>query len=348
MSIFKTKVDPGVWQTFVAMSLIYFVFMMIGAMGYRIPPLGWRPESWQPPTTNGSLMITTRNVALENAHKTPQFWLIWAVLCLNVAAGIGIIGAASPMLQETFGGRLFGRPEVGFAHFTDAQKAIAATVGAAFVGLFSLFNIAGRFFWASLSDYIGRKSTYVAFFVLGFICYALTPSLAAAGSLGLFVVAFCIIASMYGGGFATIPAYLADMFGTRYVGAIHGRLLTAWSTAGIFGPVIVNYFHDTRKAAGVPVNELYYLIMYILAALLVLGFIANWLIRPVDPRWYMTDSELDVARARTAKGATIDGGSFGIGRGGLDANAALAWAVVLIPIAWGVWLVVSKLGVLFQ
>jgi hypothetical protein len=153
---------------------------------------------------------------------------------------------------------------------------------------------------------------------------------------------------MYGGGFATIPAYLADMFGTQYVGAIHGRLLTAWSTAGILGPVIVNYFHDTRKAAGVPVNELYYLIMYILAALLLLGFIANWLIRPVDSKWYMSDSELDVARARSAKGAVIDSGSFGIGRGGLDGNAALAWAVVLIPITWGVWLVVSKLGVLFQ
>ena len=200
---------------------------------------------------NSNAMITTGNVDLKDAHKTLQFWLIWAVLCLNVSAGIGIIGAASPMLQETFGGRLFGDPSVGFGQFSDAQKAQAALVGAAFVGLFSLFNIAGRFFWASLSDTIGRKLTYFTFFTLGFLCYAAAPTLATLGMLGLFAAAFCLIASMYGGGFATIPAYLADIFGTQYVGAIHGRLLTAWSTAGIVGPVIVNYMHDTRKAAGI-------------------------------------------------------------------------------------------------
>ena len=134
--------------------------------------------------------------------------------------------------------------------FSDAQKAQAALVGAAFVGLFSLFNIAGRFFWASLSDKIGRKATYFTFFTLGFLCYAAAPTLATLGMLGVFAAAFCLIASMYGGGFATIPAYLADIFGTQYVGAIHGRLLTAWSTAGIVGPVIVNYMHDNRVAAG--------------------------------------------------------------------------------------------------
>ena len=194
-------------------------------------------------------MITTGNVDLKDAHKTLQFWLIWAVLCLNVSAGIGIIGAASPMLQETFGGRLFGDPSVGFAQFSHAQKAQAALVGAAFVGLFSLFNIAGRFFWASLSDSLGRKRTYFTFFTLGFLCYGASPTLATLGMLGLFAAAFCLIASMYGGGFATVPAYLADIFGTQYVGSIHGRLLTAWSTAGIVGPVFVNYMHDTRKAA---------------------------------------------------------------------------------------------------
>src|SRR5512144_1938070 len=231
-------------------------------------------------------MITTGNVALKDAHKTLQFWLIWAVLCLNVSAGIGIIGAASPMLQETFGGRLFGDPSVGFGQFSDAQKAQAALVGAAFVGLFSLFNIAGRFFWASLSDKIGRKLTYFTFFTLGFLCYAAAPSLATLGMLGLFAAAFCLIASMYGGGFATIPAYLADIFGTQYVGAIHGRLLTAWSTAGIVGPVVVNYIRQAQIDAGVPREQVYDFTLYILAGMLALGFLCNLAVKPLAQLWF--------------------------------------------------------------
>src|SRR4029434_4738558 len=218
---------------------IYVVFMMGGAFGYRLPPAGWKPQGWMPPV-NSNAMITTGNVDLKNAHRTLQFWLIWAVLCLNVSAGIGIIGAASPMLQETFGGRLFGDPSVGFGQFSDAQKAQAALVGAAFVGLFSLFTIAGRFLWASLSDKIGRKLTYFTFFTLGFICYAAAPTLATLGMLRLFAAAFCLIASMYGGGFATIPAYLADIFGTQYVGAIHGRVLNAWFYPRILCAVLVD------------------------------------------------------------------------------------------------------------
>ena len=253
MNHYATPTSVGVWETFVTMGVIYFAFMLGGAFGYRLPPTGWKPEGWTPPAS-AKAMITSGHVHLRDAHKTTQFWLIWAVLCLNVSAGIGIIGAAAPMLQETFGGRLFGDPSVGFANFTDDQKAKAALVGAAFVGLFSLFNIAGRFFWASLSDKIGRKVTYFIFFTLGFICYASAPTLATLGLLGLFAAAFCLIASMYGGGFATIPAYLADIFGTQFVGAIHGRLLTAWSTAGIVGPVIVNYMHELtqsrRRASG--------------------------------------------------------------------------------------------------
>ena len=346
MAIFKGPGQVGVWQTFIAMAAIYFVLMMIGALSYRVPPAGWRPEGWTPPPENASSMISQHNVALADAHKTPQFWFIWAVLCLNVSAGIGIIGAASPMLQETFGGKLFGHPEVGFAQFTDAQKVSAAAVGTAFVGLFSLFNIAGRFFWASLSDRIGRKMTYFIFFALGLICYAIIPTFAASGSLGLWVAAFCVIASMYGGGFATIPAYLADMFGTQYVGAIHGRLLTAWSVAGIVGPVIVNYFHDGYKASGVAFPHIYDTIMYMLAALLVLGFIANWMISPVESRWQM--SETDMAKSKAKAGTAVAGGTFGIDRGRLDGETGLAWLVVLLPIAWGVWIVVSKLAVLFQ
>jgi MFS family permease len=300
MSYFATPTSVGVWETFVAMAAIYFIFMMGGAFGYRLPPTGWKPLDWTPPAS-AKAMITTGHVHLKDAHKTVQFWLIWAVLCLNVSAGIGVIGAASPMLQETFGGRLFGDPSVGFADFTDDQKASAALVGAAFVGLFSLFNIAGRFFWASLSDHIGRKPTYFLFFTLGFICYAAAPTLATLGMLALFAAAFCLIASMYGGGFATIPAYLADIFGTQFVGAIHGRLLTAWSTAGIVGPVIVNYMHDARKAEGVAPDQIYHPIFYVLAGLLVAGFIANLLIRPLHKKWFMKAEEVEALQTKSAR-----------------------------------------------
>ena len=337
MNFFKTSNSVGVWQTFVVMGVIYFVFMLAGAFSYRVPPTGWRPEGWRPNDATNR-MITTGEVHLRDAHKTPQFWLIWAVLCLNVSAGIGIIGAASPMLQETFGGKLFGDVSVGFTQFTDVQKALAATVGAGFVGLFSLFNIGGRFFWASLSDKVGRKATYFAFFVLGVICYGLAPTFASWGAVGMFAAAFCLIASMYGGGFSTIPAYLADMFGTQYVGAIHGRLLTAWSTAGIVGPVIVNYLHDTRVAAGVPREHVYDEIFYVLASLLVLGFICNALIRPVASRWFIKNEEVGSAQEQTMVTTSTAGlGSYGIGRGGLDGKAIIAWLFVGIPILWGVW-----------
>jgi MFS family permease len=281
------------------MGVIYFIFMMSGAFGYRLPPTGWKPEGWTPPV-NAKAMIATGHVHLNNAHKTVQFWLLWAVLCLNVSAGIGIIGAASPMLQETFGGRLFGDPSVGFADFTDSQKAQAALVGAAFVGLFSLFNIAGRISWASLSDTIGRKATYFVFFALGIACYAAAPTLATLGMLAVFAAVMCVIASMYGGGFATIPAYLADVFGTQFVGAIHGRLLTAWSTAGIVGPVIVNYMHDARKAAGVSPDQIYIPIFYVLACLLAVGFVANLLIRPLNKKWFMKAEEVEALQVKTA------------------------------------------------
>ena len=247
------------------MGAIYFFFMMVGAFRYRLPPAGWRPEGWTPPSETKT-MITQHHVHLNDAHKTPQFWLIWWVLCLNVSAGIGVIGMASPMLQEIFGGKLIGHPELGFTALSGDQKVAIAAIAAGFAGLLSLFNIGGRFFWASLSDYIGRKNTYFVFFLLGIALYASAPFFAQIGSKLLFVSAFCIILSMYGGGFATVPAYLADMFGTQFVGAIHGRLLTAWSTAGIIGPVVVNYIREAQLAAGVPRDHLYDFTMYILCA----------------------------------------------------------------------------------
>jgi MFS family permease len=334
MKAFATSSSVGVWQTFLVMGAIYFVFMMVGAFGYRLPPAGWRPEGWTPPSATKA-MITQQNVHLRDAHKTAQFWLIWGVLCLNVSAGIGVIGMASPMLQEIFGGSLIGHPELRFLQLDPAQRGAIAAIAAGFAGLLSLFNIGGRFFWASLSDYIGRKNTYYTFFLLGIALYAAAPWAAHAGNKAAFVGFFCIILSMYGGGFATVPAYLADVFGTQFVGAIHGRLLTAWSTAGIIGPVVVNYIREAEIAAGVPRDQVYDFTMYILAGMLVLGLICNILVRPLDQHWFMKPEEVAKLQAQTSGPAAS--GSFGIGKGGLDLKAALFWAFVGIPLAWGVW-----------
>ncbi|WP_316228909.1 OFA family MFS transporter [Bradyrhizobium sp. SZCCHNR1070] len=337
MNYFKTPTSVGVWETFVAMGVIYFIFMMIGAFAYRVAPAGWQPDGWTPPTTKKA-MISEHHVHLRDAHKTPQFWLVWWVLCLNVSAGIGVIGMASPMLQEIFAGKLIGLPDVSFNQLDAAQKATIAGIAAGFAGLLSLFNIGGRFFWASLSDHIGRKNTYYCFFLIGIVLYALAPTFAAMGSKLLFVGAFAVILSMYGGGFSTVPAYLADLFGTQFVGAIHGRLLTAWATAGIIGPVVVNYIREFQLAAGVPRDQLYNSTMYILCAMLLAGLICNFLIKPVDHKWNMSPEEVARYQAETAKTeAGIQHGSFGIGKGGLDVKAGLFWLFVGIPLLWGVW-----------
>src|SRR5258707_2712415 len=299
MNTFKTPTSVGVWQTFLAMAAIYLVFMLGGAFGYRLPPVGWRPDGWTPAANKA--MITHRQVHLKDAHKTPQFWLIWAVLCLNVSAGIGVIGMASPMLQEIFAGSLIGLPDVKFGALTPEQRVLVATIAAAFTGLLSLFNIVGRFFSASLPVKIGRKMTYYTLFALGIALYAAAPWAAHIGSKALFVAFFCVILSMYGGGFATRPAYLAHKFGTQFVGAIHGRLLTAWSTAGIVGPVVVNYIREAEIAAGVPRESVYDVTMYVLAGMLVLGFIANMAVRPLEAKWVMKDEE--VAARQTAQHA---------------------------------------------
>ena len=295
MKHFATPTSVGVKETFVTMGIIYFGTMLAGAFGYRVPPPDWKPAGWTPPAKRG-LMITSRHVHVDQAWKTPQFWLLWGVLCLNVSAGIGVIGMASPMIQEVSGGRLIGLAGVPFASLDEAQKAQLATMGAAFAALLSLFNIAGRISWASLSDYIGRKRTYFIFFALGAALYASAPAAGRAGLVGLFAALFCLILTMYGGGFATIPAYLADIFGTQFVGAIHGRLLTAWSAAGILGPVLVNYIREYQIDRGVPAAQAYNVTMYVLAGLLVAGFFCNLAVRPVAERFFMSDEELAAER----------------------------------------------------
>ena len=347
MELFRGPDGVGVWQTFVVMASVYLVFMLGGAFGYRVPPLGWRPEGWTPPARTARPMITHGQVHLRDAHRTRQFWLIWGVLCLNVSAGIGVIGMASPMLQEVFGGALIGRPDLGFVALDEGQRRAVAAIAAGFTGLLSLFNIGGRFVWASLSDVIGRKATYTTFFLLGIALYAGAPWAAHAGDRALFVLCFCVVLSMYGGGFATVPAYLADIFGTQFVGAIHGRLLTAWSTAGIIGPVVVNYVREAEIAAGVPRQSVYDVTMYILAGFLVLGLVCNLMVRPLAQRWFMPESELAAIQAR-AQTLAEHGGWYGIGRGGLDGRAALAWAVVGVPIVYGAWVTLGSALVLFR
>jgi MFS family permease len=267
MNHFKTAASNGVLETFVTMGVIYFMFMMIGVYSVRVPAEGWKPEGWTPPPKPPAL-VTQAQVAVDVAWRTPQFWLLWMVLCMNVTAGIGVLSQASPMIQEIFTGR------------------VTPQMAAGFVGLLSLFNMIGRFFWASASDYMGRRNTYFVFFALGILLYSTVPSIGYAGSIPLFVAAFVIIISMYGGGFATIPAYLRDIFGTMHVGAIHGRLLTAWSAAGVLGPVLINYIREYQIERGVPKAQAYSVTMYIMCALLLIGFICNFCMRAVNEKYH--------------------------------------------------------------
>jgi MFS family permease len=346
MKHFQTPTSVGVWQAFVVLAVVYFVFMLGGAFGYRVPPTGWKPEGWTPPQGGRKGMITNRHVDLPTATRTPQFWLVWWVLCLNVTAGIGIIGMASPMLQEVFAGHLIG-VDVKFNDLSAVQKGQIAAIAAGFTGLLSLFNIAGRFLWASTSDYIGRKNTYYTFLLLGILLYASAPWSGHLLHIALFVGAFCIILSMYGGSFSTVPAYLADLFGTQMVGAIHGRLLTAWSAAGIFGPVIVNYVREYQLEHGVPRAQVYDITAYILCGLLAIAVVLNWLIKPVDEKHYMTDAQLEAER-RQGHESTTSGPAQAMEARVPPALALAAWLAVGIPLAWGVWITLEKAMVLFR
>jgi MFS family permease len=270
MAFFRSSTNMGVGQTFLVMGSIYFAFMMFGVFTIRVPQQGWKPEGWIP-HTKPNAMITTQNVDVNTAFTTPQFWLLWIVLCTNVTAGIGIIEQASPMIQELFKG------------------SIGPVAAGGFVGLLSLFNMGGRFFWSSVSDYIGRKPTYFIFFALGAVLYFFLPQTGAnhLNSVKLFVAIAAVLLSMYGGGFATIPAYLRDMFGTYHVSAIHGRLLTAWSTAGVLGPVLVNYMRENQIQHGADKASAYQSVLHVMAGLLVVGFIANLLVRPVAQKHWL-------------------------------------------------------------
>jgi len=282
MAHFKAAGQPSIPYTMITMGILYFIFMMFGVFTIRVPQDGWKPEGWVPSTKHTAL-ISTHNVTVHEAWKTPQFWLLWVMLFVNVTAGIGILEQASPMIQDLFKGGVGPVAAVGF------------------VGLLSIFNMAGRFFWASTSDYIGRKATYFIFFVVGAILYFFLPftSQDKLNSVPLFVGISVVVLSMYGGGFATIPAYLKDLFGGYNVSAIHGRLLTAWSAAGIIGPLIVNGILDHYVANKMPKQDAYPLILHIMCGLLVMGFLANLMVRAVDQKYWLKDKNVVVPAGAT-------------------------------------------------
>jgi MFS family permease len=275
---FSSETSAGVWETMLVMGTIYFCLMMIAVFLVRVPPENWKPEGFSP-AANAGKMITNNHVDADTALKTKQFWLLWVMLCVNVTAGIGVLGQASPMVQEMFAG------------------SVTAQDAAVFVALLSFFNLAGRFIWSSFSDKIGRQTVYGIYFGLGLVLYSLIPSLGRLDTTFWFIAAFALIMTMYGGGFATLPAYLRDLFGTYQVGAIHGRVLTAWSTAGVLGPVLINYIRQAQVDAGIPAAEAYSLTMYIMASLLLIGFICNMAIKAVDEKHHVPETALSPSQA---------------------------------------------------
>jgi MFS family permease len=285
LSAYASNPVDAIVPSFLTLGAVYLISMMAGAFVVRLPAEDWRPEGWTPPTEEetGSLQ-TTANVSANSAIRTPQFWLLWTVLFCNVTAGIGLLEQASPMIQDYF--------------------SVEAAAAAGFVGLLSLANMAGRIGWSSTSDYIGRKPTYIMYLGVGAVMYFLIASFGSS-SLALFLLVAVVIISFYGGGFATVPAYLKDMFGVAQVGAIHGRLLTAWSAAGVAGPLIINAIADYQTAAGRTGADLYTLSLFIMVGVLAVGFIANLLVRPVDPRFHMeSEREEERDRESTVSGKT--------------------------------------------
>ena len=280
MKHFSAGADPGVVQTFMVLGALYFAAMLFGVFTVRVPAEGWKPDGYVP-TESKNALVTTHGVTASEAIKTPQFYLLWLVLFCNVTAGIGLLYSASPMIQALF-------PHV--------NKSAAA----GFVGLLSLFNLAGRFLWSSLSDTIGRKATYFIYFVLGCLLYILVPIAAGLGSIGLFIGSAALIISMYGGGFAAVPAYLRDLFGTLQVGAIHGRLLTAWSAAGVAGPLLFTTLSKYQEAQHVAPAQSYTLPLHIMAGFLAVGFICNLLIKPVVSVHYAPEDQMHLLKEQAA------------------------------------------------
>lgn len=324
----------GIIPTFITLAIVYALVITGGAYCIRVPHPDWKPAGWDPSKVKEKPLQTTKNVSANSAIRTPQFWLLWIVLFTNVTAGIGILENAAPMIQDYF-------PQ------------ITAAAAAGFVGMLSLTNMAGRFVWSSLSDYIGRKNIYIVYLGLGLLLY-LAVAVVGGGSLFLFLIATLIILSFYGGGFATIPAYLRDLFGVYQVGAIHGRLLTAWAAAGVAGPLIVNLVVESQAAAGKSGQDLYSLSLYIMVGVLAIGFIANALVRPVDAKHHESEEVVAAAQGRPGPGAVAAEETRAYRRdenaqnGGFHATIAVVLAgVVCAGLLYGLVQTVIKAAALF-
>ena len=278
------KVPPGdaVVKLFITLGVVYFLVMMLGVFTVRVPHPGWKPLHFDPTKVKTKAMVTKGNVSAKNSIKTPQFWLLWTVLLCNVTAGIGILEQAAPMIQDFFrdGG----------------ASTVTAAAAAGFVGLLSVANMSGRFVWSSTSDIVGRKPSYMMYLGGGMLLYA-GLALFGASSTAVFVLFCFLIITFYGGGFATVPSYLRDLFGMYQVGAIHGRLLTAWSTAGVLGPLIVNRILDSQGKPGELVAANYRPALFTMVGVLLIGFTANLLIRPVSERWHEKTPVVDAVDA---------------------------------------------------
>lgn len=306
--------------------MIYAVLITAGAFVVRVPHPDWRPRGWDPAESTARPMQTDQHVAVGRAMRTPQFWLLWIVLFTNVTAGIGILENAAPMILDYF-------PE------------ITAAAAAGFVGMLSLTNMAGRFVWSSVSDYVGRKNIYTLYLGLGLLLYLLIAL--AGGSIVVFVLATLVILSFYGGGFATIPAYLRDLFGVMQVGAIHGRLLTAWAAAGIAGPLIVNTVIESQAAAGQEGPGLYTVSLFIMVGVLGLGFLANLFVRPVAEKHHASPEEVERLTGSGAARSSARAGS-GHGSGPVHRVVALALAdVVVLGLAYGLFQTLTRAVQLF-
>lgn len=316
----------AVAKLFITFAIVHLLVMSFGAWLIKVPPPGWRPAGFDPSTVKQKSLVTTESVSADNAIRTPQFWLLWVVLFCNVTAGIGILEQAAPMIQDFFR--------------ENGESSVAAASAAGFVGVLSLCNMAGRFVWSSTSDVVGRKPIYMLYLGLGVVLY-LVLALQGSISVALFVVLAGIILSFYGGGFATIPAYLRDLFGTFQVGAIHGRLLTAWSAAGIAGPLIVNGFLDARGEPGNLQAADYRPALLTMAALLAVGFVANLLVRPVADRFH--EPERTEPTATSAEGDVVE--AHDVER--RTRLLVLAWAVVGIPLGYGIYETAAKAVELF-
>ena len=275
----------AVMMLFLTLGVVYLVFMSFGAATVRVPPEGWTPAGWDPASVKEKKLVTTASVSANNAIRTRSFWLVWIVLFCNVTAGIGILEQAAPMIQDFFR--------------TDGVSSVSAVAAGGFVGLLSIANMSGRFIWSSTSDVIGRKPIYMMYLGVGLVLYLLLATIGDT-SMALFVLLAVVILSFYGGGFATVPAYLRDLFGTFQVGAIHGRLLTAWSAAGIAGPLIINAFLDAQGEPGTLTAAAYRPALLTMVGVLAVGFIANLLVHQVPDRFHEPKSADSTETERSA------------------------------------------------